>query len=85
MAIRQLSVFLENKPNKTSQAVKAIAEADINIRAMSLAESLCGREAVLSALEKDGSITFSRYPRQADAAFSLRERVNEMIQAATES
>ena len=52
---------------------------------MSLAESLCGREAVLSALEKDGSITFSRYPRQADAAFSLRERVNEMIQAATES
>lgn len=39
MAIRQLSVFLENKPNKISQAVKAIAEADINIRAMSLAET----------------------------------------------
>ena len=39
MAIRQLSVFLENNPNKISQAVKAIAEADINIRAMSLAET----------------------------------------------
>lgn len=39
MAIKQLSVFLENKPNKISQAVKAIAGAGINIRAMSLAET----------------------------------------------
>ncbi len=39
MAIRQLSVFLENKPNKISQAVNAIAGANINIRAMSLAET----------------------------------------------
>lgn len=39
MAIGQLSVFLENKPNKISEAVKAIAEAGVNIRAMSLAET----------------------------------------------
>jgi len=62
--------------------MKAFTEALADLRAMKLAESLCGREAVLSALEKDGSITFSRYPRKTDSAFSLRERINELIQTA---
>lgn len=39
MAIKQLSVFIENKKGKLSDAVKAISEAEINIRAMSIGDS----------------------------------------------
>ena len=38
MAITQLSVFLENKPGKLYEVVKRISEADINLRAMTIAE-----------------------------------------------
>ncbi len=39
MAIKQLSVFLENKQGQLSEAVKTISEAGIDIRALSIAES----------------------------------------------
>lgn len=39
MAIKQLSVFLENKQGQLSSAVRTIAEAGIDIRALSIAES----------------------------------------------
>ena len=39
MAIKQLSVFVENKPGKLLDIVKALAEEDINIRAMSIADT----------------------------------------------
>lgn len=39
MAIKQLSVFLENKQGQLSAAVKTIAEAGIDIRALSIGES----------------------------------------------
>ena len=39
MAITQLSVFLMNQPGALLDAVKAISDAGINIRAMSLAEA----------------------------------------------
>lgn len=39
MAIKQVSVFIENKKGKLSDAVKIIAEADINIRAMSIGDA----------------------------------------------
>ncbi len=39
MAIKQLSVFLENKQGQLSEAVKTIAEAGIDIRALSIGES----------------------------------------------
>ncbi len=39
MAIKQLSVFIENKQGKLSDAVKVIADADINIRAMSIGDT----------------------------------------------
>lgn len=39
MAIKQLSVFIENKQGKLSDAVKVISEANINIRAMSIGDS----------------------------------------------
>lgn len=39
MAIKQLSVFIENKKGKLSDEVKIISEAGINIRAMSIGDS----------------------------------------------
>ena len=38
MAIKQLSVFVENKPGKLLEIVKALAGAKVNIRAMSVAD-----------------------------------------------
>ncbi len=39
MALKQLSVFVENKPGKLLEAVKALANANINLRAMSIADT----------------------------------------------
>jgi len=39
MAIKQLSVFVENKPGKLLEIVKVLADARVNIRAMSLADT----------------------------------------------
>ena len=39
MAIKQLSVFLENKPGQLAAAVKLISEGGVNIRALSLADT----------------------------------------------
>ena len=39
MAIQQISVFVENKQGKLVETVKTIAENDINIRAMSIADT----------------------------------------------
>ena len=39
MAIKQLSVYIENKPGTLAGIVKDIAEEGINIRAMSLADT----------------------------------------------
>lgn len=38
MAITQLSIFLENKPGMLHEVVKRLAEAGVNIRAMTIAE-----------------------------------------------
>jgi len=39
MTIKQLSVFIENKPGKLVEALEAIAAADIDMRALSLADT----------------------------------------------
>lgn len=39
MAIKQLSVFLENRQGELSNVIKAISEAGINIRALSIGET----------------------------------------------
>lgn len=39
MAVKQLSVFIENKQGKLSDAVKIISDAGINMRAMSIGDS----------------------------------------------
>ena len=39
MKLNQLSVFLENKPGRLSHPCKALAEAGINLRALSVADT----------------------------------------------
>ena len=39
MAITQLSVYLENRPGTLSEVINTISNADINIRALSLADT----------------------------------------------
>ena len=39
MSIKQLSIYLENKPGKLAEALRFIKEGGINIRALSLADT----------------------------------------------
>ena len=39
MKVEQISIFLENKPGGLSSVTKALSEAGINIRALSLADT----------------------------------------------
>lgn len=39
MKVEQISIFLENKPGGLEDVTKALADADINIRALSLADT----------------------------------------------
>lgn len=39
MAVRQLSVFIENKQGRLSEVLKGISESDVNIRALSIGDS----------------------------------------------
>jgi hypothetical protein len=39
MAIQQISVFVENQPGKLVEIVKPIADAGLNIRALSIADT----------------------------------------------
>ena len=38
MDITQISVFLENRPNRLQQVLKVLAEAEVNIRTLTIAE-----------------------------------------------
>ena len=39
MALKQLSMYIENKKGKLSDAVKVVSDADVNIRAMSIGDT----------------------------------------------
>ncbi|MBE6594702.1 MAG: DUF4091 domain-containing protein [Ruminococcaceae bacterium] len=53
-------------------------QALFDLRAMEAAEAVCGREAVLAAVESEGKIDFSHYPRSNDYLLTLRDRLNRM-------
>ncbi|MBQ9121746.1 MAG: DUF4091 domain-containing protein [Clostridia bacterium] len=59
--------------------MRAFTQALIDLRAMELAESLCGRQAVLDAIEEEMPVTFTEYPRHTDGALNIRQRVNRLI------
>lgn len=67
------------KPYRSLRLV-AFAEALADMRALSLAEALCGRAAVERLV---GEITFSAYPQSAEYILELREAINEMIACKT--
>ena len=70
----------------TSLHMKAFTEALIDNRLLKLAESLCGREAVLAALEEGiEPITFARYPHADSYLPGVRAKVHAMIEAALEA
>ncbi len=51
-----------------------------DLRAMELAESLCGREKVMALIEDSiDPITFTEYPRSQDYILDMRERLNRLI------
>ena len=65
-----------------SLRLMALHEAMQDVRALSLLESLVGREKALAVLEADGEITLERYPWESEALLRVRERVNAAIAAA---
>jgi hypothetical protein len=67
------------KPYRSLRLV-AFHEALCDTGALRLAEKLCGKEAVLAVLERDGTLTFSSYPHDAEFILSTREKINEMIE-----
>ena len=50
-----------------------------DLRAFRLAESLCGRDAVMAVIEQQGEITFKDYPHSQEHVLGVRERINSMI------
>lgn len=74
----------EDGTPRTSLHMKAFTEALTDLRAMRLAESLVGREAVLAAMEEglDAPVTFAKYPRDPAYVTTVRERVNALIASA---
>lgn len=65
MLVKQLSVFLENKPGKLGEIINALAEKSINISALSLADTeeygilrliVDDTEKAASVLKEDGVI-----------------------------
>ncbi|MCQ2970382.1 ACT domain protein [Methanobrevibacter gottschalkii] len=65
MAVKQISVFVENKEGRIKKAINTLAEENINIRALSIADTtkygilrliVSDNEKAIAALEKDGFI-----------------------------
>lgn len=65
MTVKQISVFIENKEGRMKKAMKALGKENINIRALSLADTskygilrliVSDNEAAVKALEEDGFI-----------------------------
>ncbi len=70
----------------TSLHLKAFVEAVTDNRLLKLAESLCGREAVLAALEEGiDPITFAKYPQDDNYLPGVRAKIHALIEGALEA
>ena len=65
MAVKQISIFVENKEGRIKKAIDTLAKNNINIRALSIADTtkygilrliVSDNEKAIAALEKDGFI-----------------------------
>lgn len=50
-----------------------------DLRAFTLCEELCGRDAVMAVIEERGSVAFDEYPHGDEQVLSVREKINSMI------
>lgn len=71
-------------PGKDGEALISLRHAVFydalqDMRALSLCEELCGREAVIKLIDEEVEITFKKYPRNADYILNLREKINQLI------
>ena len=65
MAVKQISIFVENKEGRIKKAIDTLAKENINIRALSIADTtkygilrliVSNNEKAIEALERDGFI-----------------------------
>ena len=65
MAVKQISIFVENKEGRIKKAINTLGQENINIRALSIADTskygilrliVSDNEKAIEALEKDGFI-----------------------------
>ena len=65
MAVKQISIFVENKEGRIKKAIDTLGKSNINIRALSIADTskygilrliVSDNEKAIEALEKDGFI-----------------------------
>ena len=65
MVVKQISIFVENKEGRIKKAINALAQENINIRALSIADTskygilrliVSDNEKAIETLEKDGFI-----------------------------
>lgn len=65
MAVKQISIFVENKEGRIKKAINTLAQENINIRALSIADTtkygilrliVSDNEKAIEALERDGFI-----------------------------
>ena len=65
MTVKQISIFIENKEGRIKKAINTLAEENINIRALSIADTakygilrliVSDNEKAIKSLEKDGFI-----------------------------
>ncbi len=67
----------------TSLHMKGFTEALMDHRMLKLAESLCGKEAVLATMEEGiEPITFAQYPHEDSYILGLRAKIHALIEAA---
>lgn len=73
-------------PGKKGQPAESIrlhyfAESLQDVRALQLAEQLCGRDAVMALVDSEGPLTFRTCPEGPQYCHNLRQKVNELIAA----
>lgn len=65
-----------------SLRIAVFYEALQDVKAMKLCESLCGKDAVVKAIDEaiDADVTFDTCAKSAEAILSLREKINALIE-----
>jgi len=89
MDITQISVFLENRPNRLQQVLKVLAEAEVNIRTLTIAEvkdfgilrMIVNRPEAAHAALKANHITCSRTEVLAVALDDASGTLQRLIEA----